>query len=479
MIIVIDIGTTALKAAAYDAEGSCLGSASREISLADRIDSSYHEVDGRQWITALRDCIDELGPKDLEAVAVSGNGPTLVPVGPDDMPLDNAMTWLDRRGIDESKEISDKAGIYIDPAFYLPKAYWIFRNRPGVYGRTVFFSSCPEYITYLLTGNRSVVLPVPEYRPYIWTEEQVSSLGMDPDKFPGFMKPGTETGRTTLRARTLFGLPADVPVFACGPDFVASLVGTATTAPGRGCDRAGTSEGINVCTDTLIRDDRLLCMSHVVKGLYNISGPVATSGKALQWFKEITGRKDVAYEEIFAEVEDTAPAGDGLIFLPYLAGERAPLWDPAARGCFIGLTLQHGRKEMTRAVVESVGYAVRHVLETIAENGLETEELRITGSQAKSRVWNQIKADITGKRILVPETSDSELLGDLCFALAGTGRFGSIAEAAEETVRFRETIEPNRAAHSLYSEYFELYRDAYGGLKKIFEKLSTVRKIQE
>lgn len=479
MILVIDIGTTVLKTSLYDPKGNCLSTASVEISLAVSDNSSYHEVDGRQWITALSRCAAELNTRDLEAVAVSGNGPTLVPVGPDDMPLDNAMTWLDRRGVDESKEISERAGIYIDPMFYLPKAYWIFRNRPGIYGKTVFFSSCPEYITYLLTGNRSVVLPVPEYRPYIWTEEQTSVLGMDPDKFPGFMKPGTQAGKTTRTAGELFGLPADVPVFACGPDFAASLIGTATTVPGRACDRAGTSEGINLCTETLIRDDRLLCMSHVVEGLYNISGPVATSGKALQWFKDITGRRKVSYEDVFAEVEDTAPAGDGLIFLPYLAGERAPLWDPAARGCFIGLTLQHGRKEMTRAVVESVGYAIRHVLETMEENGLETEELRITGSQAKSRVWNQIKADITGKRILVPETYDSELVGDLCFALAGLGRFSSVAEAAEETVHFRKTLEPDRAAYSLYSEYFEIYREAYGGLKNIFEKLSRIKKVKE
>lgn len=479
MILVIDIGTTVLKTAVYDPSGKCLGTACRDLSLAALGNPSYHEVDGRQWITAVRGSIDELAPRDLEAVAVSGNGPTLVPVGPDDMPLDNAMTWLDRRGTEESKEISKRAGIYIDPMFYLPKAYWIYRNRREVYDSTVFFSSCPEYITYLLTGNRSVVLPVPEYRPYIWTGEQTSDLGMDPSKFPGFIKPGAQAGTTTGRAHELFGLSAGVPVFACGPDFAASLIGTATTVPGRACDRAGTSEGINVCTETLIQDDRLLCMSHVVEGLYNISGPIATSGKALQWFKEITGRRKVSYEDIFAEVADTATAGDGLIFLPYLAGERAPLWDPAAKGCFIGLTLQHGRKEMTRAVVESVGYAVRHVLETMEENGLKAEALRVTGSQAKSPVWNQIKADITGKRILVPETSDSELIGDLCFALAGTGRFDSIAEAAEETVHFRETLEPDPAAYSVYSEYFELYREAYGGLKNIFEKLSSMRKGKE
>ena len=165
MILVIDIGTTVLKSAAYDPEGNCLASACREISLAAADNSSYHEVDGRQWITALRGCLGDLRVKNLEAVAVSGNGPTLVAVGPDDMPLDNAMTWLDRRGVYESREISERAGKYIDPMFYLPKAYWIFRNRPEVYEKTVFFSSCPEYITYLLTGNRAVVLPVPEYRP--------------------------------------------------------------------------------------------------------------------------------------------------------------------------------------------------------------------------------------------------------------------------------------------------------------------------
>jgi xylulokinase len=476
MILVIDIGTTVLKSASYDPSGDCLGRAAREIFLAERGNPQYHEVDAHEWIAALRGCVEELGSRNLEAVAVSGNGPTLVPVGPDGMPLDFAMTWLDRRGAEESREISESAGIYIDPAFYLPKAYWIYRNRPRIYETTEFFTSCPEYVTFLLTGNKSVVLPVPEYKPYIWTEEMTSGLGMAPGKFPDLIRPGTEVGKTSPRAKELFGLPEGVPVFSCGPDFAASLIGTATTAPGRACDRAGTSEGVNVCTDTLIRDDRLLCMSHIVEGLYNISGPIATTGKALQWFKEITGRKGTDYEDIFAEVAETGPACDGLIFLPYLTGERAPLWDPAARGCFIGLSLQHGRKEMTRAVVESVGYAVRHVLEAMEDNGLEVEELRITGSQAKSRVWNQIKADITGKRILVPETSDSELLGDLCFALAGLGEFDTVAEAAETTVRFRETLEPDPVTHDLYREYFEVYREAYGGLKNVFQRLSSIKR---
>lgn len=297
---------------------------------------------------------------------------------------------------------------------------------------------------------------------------------MDPSKFPPFIRPGELVGEVRLEAEELLGIPAGTPVFAGGPDFVMTLLGTATVRPGRACDRAGTSEGINLCSEEPIKDERLLCLPHIVEGYTNISGIISTSGKALSWFKSITGRADLDYESLFEDICQVPPGSRSLLFLPYLAGERAPLWDPFARGAFIGLTVNHGRKEMTRAVVEAVGFAVRDVIEVMGENGLEIGELRVTGGQAKSPLWNQIKADITQKKILVPAVQDSELLGDACIGLFALKNYKTLAEASESLVKISRTFTPNPEYRGLYDRLFELYRASYRGLKEVFAELTKI-----
>jgi xylulokinase len=482
MIFVVDVGTSVLKAAVFGPDGTLDQREESELTLVKSNNPLYHEVDANSWIEALSllsEKLDIRGNRNIEAVVVSGNGPTLVPVGADDKPLDLAMTWMDRRGIAEAEHITELNGFYVDPTFYLPKALWIYNNRPAVYEATKYFFSCSEYINYLLTGVAKTVLPVPEYRPYIWTEELVTSLGMDWGKFPDFIRPAEMVGEVAAQGEQLCGIPQGVPVFAGGADFIVSLLGTGVVFPGRVCDRSGTSEGINLCSDRLIHEERLLCVSHVIEGMYNISGIISTSGKALEWFKNISGNKHTSYEELFHHIEDVPAGSDNLIFLPYLTGERAPIWDPNARGTFVGLTLNHGRKEMTRAVVESVGYAIRDIIEIMEENQLEVEELRITGSQAKSALWNQIKADITGKKIIVPELKDSELAGNMSIALYGLGKYSSLAEAADKNVRIEKTYHPDEKQGDLYSTYFRIYRKTYQGLKDVYKDLTHIHKSQE
>jgi xylulokinase len=276
-------------------------------------------------------------------------------------------------------------------------------------------------------------------------------------------------------AEEVLGIPAGTPVFAGGPDFIMTLLGTATVTPGRACDRAGTSEGVNLCTRAPVADRRLLCLPHIIEGLYNVSGIISTSGKALDWFKNATGRERQDYDGLFEDICQVPPGSRGLIFLPYLAGERTPLWDPYARGCFIGLTMNHGRKEMTRAVVESVGFAIRDVIEVMRESGLAIDELRVTGGQARSPLWNQIRADITGRRILVPEIIDSELLGDGIVGQYALGSHRSLEAAAEDLVRIRKVYHPRPELQAPYDELFGLYRRSYSGLKDVFAALSRVQ----
>ena len=478
MLLAIDVGTSVLKAALFQKDGTPVSRAEFPLTLIAHPDPLWHESDAGEWIRGVRGVASRLGlsgaPR-IDAVVVSGNGPTLVPVGADGDPLANAMSWMDRRGVAEAKIISEGSGRPIDPTFYLPKAFWVFRNRPAVYERTRYFFSCPEYVSYVLTGEPVTFLPAPHFTRYIWEEDQIRRLGMEPDKFPRFLESGKLVGRVTAKGEAATGIPAGIPVVAGGPDFIVSLLGTATVVPGRACIRSGTSEGINLCSRTPIEDRRLLCLDHIVKGCWNVSGIISTSGKALEWYKNTSGRKAASYESVLADIE-TVPAGaNRLLFLPYLAGERAPLWDPLARGAFIGLTLNHDVTDMTRAVVESVAYAIRDVVEVMVEIGLNVQDLRITGSPSRSPVWNQVKADVTGRRIRVPLLQDSDLAGDACLALYGLGEFDSVAAAAEAVVKMGAAFEPDMQKKALYDEMFGLYRDCYRGLKPVFKKLSTPR----
>ncbi len=478
MVLAVDVGTTLLKAGLFLPDGSLVARAEAALDLQSHADPLWHESDARAWIRSLAAAVRELPVPPaggLEAVVTSGNGPTLVPVDAAGEPLAPALTWMDRRCVEEARIVSEKRGVPIDPTFSLPKALWFFRNRPEIYGRTARFFGCPEYVAFVICGEAATFLPTPEYTRYYWDEPLVRGLGMDPAKFPPFLLSGKVMGRVTAAGSAATGLPRGVPVVSGGPDFLVSLLGTATVEAGRACVRSGTSEGINLCSPEPTADRRLLCVSHIAEGFWNVSGMISTSGKALEWFRQAAGRASQPYEDLLAEVEAAPPGAGGLLFLPYLAGERAPIWDPSARGAFIGLTLGHGVREMLRAVVESVGFAIRDVVEVMEESGLAVRDLRITGRPSRSRAWNQVKADITGRRILVPETRDPDLAGDVCLALRALGRYATVAEAAETIVRIGGRFEPDPATREMYDGMFAAYRQSYAGLKAVFKKLSEPR----
>lgn len=477
MVLVFDIGTSVLKGGIINTRGDLLDRAEVPLDLAAGDHPLFQEADANSWISSLVKVTARLKvteKKNIQAVVVSGNGPTLVPADGDGKPLGMALTWMDRRGVEEANIIAGVTGEYVDPAFFLPKAYWIYRNKPRIYDKVRYFFGCPEFIDYYLTGNAFTVLPSDQFTRYIWTEEIIRKLKMDPGKFPTFIKPGQLVGKVCPEAGEILGIFPGARVFAGGPDFIMTLLGTATVIPGRACDRAGTSEGINLCSRKPIEDDRLMCLPHIIEGFHNISGIISTTGKALEWCKNVTGMGKMGYDSLFEDISMVPAGSRGLIFLPYLAGERAPLWDPYARGTFIGLTTKHSGKDLTRAVVESVGYAIRDVIEVMQENGLTLEELRVTGGQAKSPLWNQIKADITGKMILAAEIRDSELIGDACVGLYALGRYDTLAAASESIVKIKKIYTPRRGVERLYDDLFSLYRESYKGLKDVFEGLSKL-----
>ncbi|HOV94219.1 MAG TPA: FGGY-family carbohydrate kinase [Spirochaetales bacterium] len=505
IILAIDIGTTSAKAALFDSEASCSALAKADIPTLHLEDPVCHEVAPSAWEMAVASMAwdlagdDPAGFRSIEAVVVSGNGPTIVPIDANGKPLWNALTWMDRRASAEAADAGRALGRQIDPEYNLPKILWFREHKPDVYEKTRLFVSCPEYICGRLSGRWTTFLPAQGFEEIIWDDEALEALKLDKEKFPPFAKPGERLGVVTAEGEDLFGLPEGVSVIAAGPDFVASLLGTDTTRPGRACDRSGTSEGINLCTDKAMpKDDRLLFMPHVISPYRNISGVISTSGEALNWFRRTLGVNTGAgtglgatlesYEALFAQAARAAAGADKLLFLPYLAGERAPIWNPDARGVFFGLTLRHGHAEMARAVLESTAFAMRDVIDVMESLGAKVSDLRVTGRSSRNPVWNQIKADITGKPVLAPRFSDAELLGDLSIALYSLEGGGSVesggptddgvdvnslVDLTARIARIERIFEPDSTKTKLYDDLFGVYRQTYKALMPAFVSLKN------
>jgi xylulokinase len=520
VLFVIDIGTSTFKAALVNYDGS----GGKLVSLP--LDDARHsEAAPSQWLRAFGQAASLLGPlAAVEALVICGNGPTLTPVtgepalagGELVLPSAPARLWLDRRAVEEAQTVSQVMGGFVDPSFFLPKALAVKNQEPELYEKTRYFLAAPEYLVYALTGEARTVFPSEGFDRWYWNDNALDALALEKDKFPPFVFPGDFIGTLTKAAATRFGLSDKVKVIAGGPDFFVSILGTGVVRPGQACDRSGTSEGINLCAENRIDDRRLMCYGHPVKPYWNLSGVSSTTGGALAWGRELLGIGALPFEDFFGLAE-AAPAGArGLIFLPYLAGERAPIWDPKARGVFLGLSLSTHREELARAMAEGICLAIRDVITVMEETGAPVTELRITGKPGESAFLNQLKADVSGRPVLIPgpraarsgkttlsdddggsgccagaalpgetlsgktallgEALPLELLGLAALGSAAMGAYGSAEEAAGALVGIAEIFVPDEKKRVIYDQAFAAYRETYQSLKGLFAQRGDVKK---
>lgn len=474
MILAYDVGTSYLKGAVVTSAGKVVSRAQVPVRLRESRNPEYRESDPDDWLAGLAIVTAELGLREkgrIRGVVVSANGPTLLAVDEAGEPLGLAMTWMDQRAREEAALISEFSTTPIDPSFYLPKALWIMRHAPEVYEKTRHFLACAEYMCFFLCGNASRIIPTPLFAEFFWNEAAISRLHMDADKFAPYLEPGDIVGTVTQHAQEVVGIPAGIPVIAGGPDYLMSILGTGAISAGRACDRAGTSEGINLCWSAPVRDARLLCFPHIVRGEYNVSAMISSSGSAIDWAVRTMGRRRTDVELLWKEAQAAPPGAGRLLFLPFLVSERFPVWDKRLRGAFLGLTLDHGRREMMRAVVESTGFAVRGILAVMEANGCQVTDLRVSGGQARLPLWCQVRADITGKKVLLPEQEDADLVGNACVGFYAVEEYDSLTAACDNMVRFQKTYVPNPETLTLYDEMYLTFSRSCLELGETLEEL--------
>lgn len=414
------------------------------------------DFQAHRWTDALRRSVPHLiAGYAVDAVVLSGNGPTVIPVGRDGRPVGDPLLWLDGR----SEPIPGGT------SFYLGKIAWF--DRHGAAAKQVWkYLPFPEYLVYWLTGEAVATTPGEEFSRFIWSQDDVARAGISPELLPPFVTIGSVAGHVRSSVGDSLGISKGTPVIAAGSDFLMSLVGTNTLRPGQTCDRAGTSEGINHCSATPINQPALRTLPHVIPGRYNVAGILSSTGLLFEWFREISGQKNRDYGDMMLDILNVADTADIPWFFPSV--HRGAAWE-FQRGMFIGLGAEHDSAALGRAVVLSIGFAVREAIDILRASECAVTRLNACGGQAKNGLWTQMKANIVGVPIEVPAVADAELTGDLCAGMVGIGEASSLEEAADRVVHMVHTFEPDHSRNAHFLDQYERYRDRYQRFREALE----------
>lgn len=494
-ILTIDQGTSSTKTALWNAEGGLVAEATAAYEL-DRPKPLWAEIDAERWWQALCTTVstvlasDGVNARDVGCLALDGIGWTLVPVDAAFRPLAPAMTWLDRRAEPEAarlraapwaERLVDLAANPIDAAYITPKLAWLRAHLPDVFEEARWFLTASGYLTARLTGEATCDLTQAygfhcfDIRGERWDDDAAAKLAIPMDRLPPLRTATEFAGEVTPEAAEATGLAPGTPVLVGALDAAVGALGGGVTRPGQTQDQGGQAGGMGLSVETVVVEPRLIFSHHVLQGQYLLqSGTVG--GGALRWLRDVLYRADVTFDELTAEAATASPGCGGLLFLPYLAGERTPLWNSTARGVFMGLSYSTTSADLVRAAMEGCAFAVLDNLRVAEATGVRVTEWLGTGGAARSALWNQIKADVTGLPFVVARRSDGgeggHGLGLFALAAQATG-LGAAAETVERLLPNRTTFEPDSARHARYADLFEVYREVSRGLLPAFDHLAT------
>jgi xylulokinase len=457
VVLGVDVGTSSLKAGLFTLAGTPLGFAQAAYGLASPEPDAV-EQDPDDWWRALASVSRQLlasAPDDpqltLLAVAIGGQAPTLAAVDADLRPTYPAISWLDQRPAAEAERLYARLGQSVPVWGSWPaQAAWLIHQRPSAMQRTRWLFGCPDYLAARLTGRPVSFLS--------WPAAEIEAAEIDTRLLPPQQVPGEVIGGVTPEAAEASGLPAGTPVVAGYVDGILGVLGSGVRRPGDACMNSGTSGTFSVVSAT--------GLGYPVMGMCVVGAATNTSGKALDWFVQQVGPPGSTYIELLAGASEVAEGSGGLLFLPHLAGERAPVRDPRSRGAWVGLTLEHDRRHLLRSLLEGVAFSFRAVQESLAEMGAEARDVRVVGGQARSDLWNQIKADVLNRPVLVPEVIEAAVVGAAILGAIGLGAYASREEAVSAMVRVSHSFVPDRDRAALYEELYADYCQLYPALRE-------------
>ena len=490
----LDISTTGSKALLMDGHGQVAAVASSPHTLQTPR-PLWSEQDPGEWWSASSLAIHQVLLKanikgdTVAAIGLTGQMHGLVLLDELGNVLRPAILWNDQRTQAQCDEIHRRVGkekfIRITgnlalPGFTAPKILWVAQNEPEVYARARHVLLPKDYIRYKLTGEFAMDKAdgsgtvLFDLMSRDWSDEVLSALGIPREWMPPTFEGPVFTGQVTSTAAELTGLRVGTPVVAGGGDQSAQAVGVGAVKPGVVAVTVGTSGVIFATTPTpLIEPEgRLHAFCHAVPGMWHFMGVMLSAAGSLQWYRD-TLAPGMDFEELLREAESVPAGCEGLLFLPYLSGERTPYADPLARGAWVGLTLRHNRGYLTRSLIEGVSFGLKDSFTLIQKAGLgDIRQVRASGGGVKSSLWRQILSSVLEAELVTVNTTEGAAFGAALLAGVGAGAWNDIAAACESVVKIDSITLPDPAQVETYRKAYPKFRQLYPALKSSFENMA-------
>lgn len=507
----VDIGTTNVKACVLDTStATVIASAAAEHPLHHPHPGWAEQHADEYWdavSACIRSCVSQLSNSatafsadDIAAVSLSGLVGVTLAVDTEGRPLRPAMIWMDARTDAECAQIRDLVGEdrinavngnRVAPWFIEPKLLWIRNHEPETFQRIHKILSPTGYCNLQLTGAYTVnrgdagLFYPYEHKVGEWNHELTADLGLDPAIYPDIKASQEVIGKVTDQAAEQTGLKAGTTVVAGGTDISSAALGSGVTEAGQAYYSMGTGSnlGIIIPREQDIPEYRILKWPHVIEGLTLFDAPMAFTGASLKWFRDQFADPEIVMAErmgrnVFDLVTEQAgriaPGADGLLYLPYLGNSLAPRWDLSACGVFFGMQPFTTRAHFIRALIEGVAFDLYSNVRIAHEAGAEFDELILNGGPTKSALWNQIIADVTGRRLILTDVEEAAPLGDAIIAATGVGLYRDLREPVKDLAPIKQVVEPDPERHAMYAEFFDVWNQIYLDLKTSMSRHSRL-----
>lgn len=503
-LIGIDVGTTGTKTILIDENGTLIASSLVEYPLYTP-KPKWAEQDPEDWwrgtVESIKGVISQgkIDSQDICGLGLSGQMHGLVLIDKEYKVLRPAILWCDVRTTEQCQYITEKVGKGLlvkstcNPAlegFTAPKVIWVRDNEPKIYEKAFKMMLPKDYVRFRLTGEIACEVSdaagtiLFDVRNRKWSQEVLDKLGISSDLMPPCYESIDVCGKITPEVADMTGLKAGTPVVGGGADNACTAVGNGIVVTGKTSASIGTSGTMLTPMDTPEVDPELRAHTfcHCVPNKWYIMGVMLQAGGAFRWFrdtlgdkeKEIAKEKDVdPYEILTEEAAKAEPGCEGLIFLPYLIGERTPHGDANAKGVFFGLTLRHKKSHLIRSVMEGVTYGMRDSLEIIRALGLNVGQITATGGGARSKFWRQMQADVYNSEVVTINIGEGPAFGAAILAGVGSKVYNNIQEATDKMVKITSRTQPLKDNMKVYDQYFKIYKSLYPALKPEFDKVSA------
>jgi xylulokinase len=482
VVIGIDIGTQSLKAIVVDGDLTVRG----EGSVAYRPAfprPGWAEQDPRLWLDSLRPTIDIAMTRagatghDVVAIGITGQLDGCLAVDRHGAALAPALIWMDRRataeiaGIDP-EWIRQRTGTVLDATHMAAKIRWLMGHLPdpgavSMWHQPVSFVVAALCGRHVLDHGLASTTMLYDLRQRAWSDEFLEAFGIDPALLPVIADATSVAGPLSPAGAELTGVPAGTPVVVGTGDDFSGAIGAGVIAPGVVSCCVGTAEVVGAVSDGFRLDEMALVETHGYPGgRFFVENPGWLAGGAVSWFCDTFGLDSAA--ETSAVAATARPGSDDLLFLPALSGAMAPRWEAGARGAFYGLSAAHGRAECARAVLEGCAFAMCDVVDRLTAMGMNASAIRLSGGGARSEVWSQIRADVSGLPVEIVADPNTAPLGAVLLAMPAAGMSGSLDEAARSLVRIARTVEPDAGRRDIYERAYARYHALFEALSPMF-----------